>query len=90
VLKVEPFELGGRRVLFDVPVIVPQLGGIPMLVLTRKVGEKIRIGDDVVLTILKCGGNTIKLGLEAPAEVKIDRDELPQKTADEFMALAGL
>ena len=61
-----------------------------MLVLTRKIGEKIRIGEEVVLTIVKCRGNTVKLGFEAPADVKIERDELPQKTADEFMALAGL
>lgn len=64
-----------------------------MLVLTRKVGEKIRIGNDIVLTIIKCGPHSAKLGFAAPVEVKISRDELPvvsEKPADLLMALAGL
>lgn len=61
-----------------------------MLVLTRKVGEKIRIGNNVVLTVVKCGANSTKLAFDAPPEIKINRDELPEQTADELMALAGL
>ena len=76
--------------LSDVPVIVPQIGRFLMLVLTRKVGEKIRIGDNIVVTVMKCGSSSTKIAFEAPLEVRILRDELPQKPAEELMALAGL
>ena len=61
-----------------------------MLILTRKVGEKIRIGSSIVVTVVNCGSNSTKLAFDAPVEVKIMRDELTQKPADELMALAGL
>lgn len=48
-----------------------------MLVLTRKIGEKILIGDDIVLTILDGGrGEGIRIGIEAPRSVSIHRSEL--------------
>jgi len=50
-----------------------------MLVLTRKHQEQIRIGDNVTLTILKVKGNTVKVGIEAPREVRVVRGELPPK-----------
>lgn len=46
-----------------------------MLVLTRKVGEKILIGEDIVLTVLEVRGDSIKVGLDAPRDVKIQRAE---------------
>lgn len=52
-----------------------------MLVLSRKVGEVIRIGDDITLTIVKVTPGRVKLGIEAPPEVNIVREELP-KLAD--------
>ena len=50
-----------------------------MLVLTRKHQEQIRIGDNVTLTILKVKGNTVKVGIEAPRDVRVVRGELPPK-----------
>lgn len=47
-----------------------------MLVLSRKVGEQIQIGDGVTLTVLKVNGQSISLGVEAPREVCIMRGEL--------------
>ncbi len=47
-----------------------------MLVLSRKIGERIRIGEDVQIVVLKSKGGRIKLGFDAPAEVPIYRDEM--------------
>lgn len=47
-----------------------------MLVLTRKIGERIRIGGDVVLTVLEVAGQRVRLGIEAPDAVPIVRAEL--------------
>jgi carbon storage regulator CsrA len=47
-----------------------------MLVLTRKLQEKIRIGDDITITILRTKGKAIRLGIEAPMEVPVIRGEL--------------
>ena len=47
-----------------------------MLVLTRKQGEQIRIGDDVVLTVVRVKGQAIRLGIEAPNGVLIYREEV--------------
>lgn len=47
-----------------------------MLVLTRKLGEKILIGDDITITVVDIGKSRMKLGIEAPAGHKILRSEL--------------
>ena len=47
-----------------------------MLVLTRKIGETIRIGDEVTLQVLAVRGGQVRLGLSAPSEVRILRDEI--------------
>jgi carbon storage regulator CsrA len=47
-----------------------------MLVLTRKHQEKIRIGDHITITVLKLKGKSVRLGIEAPAEVPVLRGEL--------------
>ncbi len=47
-----------------------------MLVLSRKSGEKIRIGDDVAITVVRIGPNTVRLGIEAPRNMSILREEL--------------
>ncbi|MGW8179132.1 MAG: carbon storage regulator [bacterium] len=47
-----------------------------MLVLTRKVGESIQIGDDVVITITRNRGGTVSIGITAPQSVRIMRSEL--------------
>jgi carbon storage regulator len=50
-----------------------------MLVLTRRVSERIQIGEDVVLTIVRIDGNKVRIGIEAPEHVKVKRDELAPK-----------
>jgi len=47
-----------------------------MLVLSRKTGEKIRIGDNVTVTIVRIGPNNVRLGIEAPRDLNIVREEL--------------
>ena len=57
-----------------------------MLVLSRKPGERILIGDSVTVTIVRIGPNTVRLGIEAPRELNIVREELciniPSENAD--------
>lgn len=47
-----------------------------MLVLTRKVGERILIGDDIVITVLDSRGDGVRIGIDAPRGVKIQREEV--------------
>jgi carbon storage regulator len=50
-----------------------------MLVLTRKINEKIRLGSDIIISIVSTSENQVKIGIEAPANFKILREELYQK-----------
>ena len=50
-----------------------------MLILTRRIGESIVIGDDVSVTVLRIKGNQVRLGIEAPRTVSVQRDELIQQ-----------
>ena len=47
-----------------------------MLVLSRKVGERILIGDDVTITIVRINGGGVRVGIEAPPEMMVVREEL--------------
>ena len=47
-----------------------------MLVLTRKQGEQIRIGEDVVITVVRTKGKAVRLGIQAPAHVPVLRGEI--------------
>jgi len=47
-----------------------------MLVLSRKAGERILIGDDVAITVVRVGPNSVRVGIEAPRSVNIVREEL--------------
>lgn len=49
-----------------------------MLVLSRKPGERILIGDDIAVTVVRIGPNTVRLGIDAPRTMNIIRDELCQ------------
>lgn len=59
-----------------------------MLVLTRKQGEEIIIGDNIRLTVLAIRGNQVRLGIAAPSDVSIQREELRSK-AEDFGISAG-
>ncbi len=54
-----------------------------MLVLTRKAGEGIIIGDDIRVTVIEVKGGGIRLGIEAPSEVKIHRTEVYERIQKE-------
>ncbi len=54
-----------------------------MLVLSRKINEKIRIGPDIVISIVAVSETQIKIGIEAPTSVKILRAELYEKVKDQ-------
>jgi|SRR5262245_6992765 len=49
-----------------------------MLVLTRKLQQQIKIGEQVTVTILRVKGNTVRVGVEAPRDVRVVRGELPK------------
>ena len=50
--------------------------GTRMLVLTRRAGESVMIGDDVVITVLEARGDVIRLGIRAPRDVRVHREEV--------------
>ena len=50
-----------------------------MLILTRRVGETVVIGDDVDVTVLGIKGNQVRLGVKAPREVTVHREEIYQR-----------
>ena len=49
-----------------------------MLVLTRKLQQQIKIGEEITVTILRVKGHTVRVGIEAPREVRVVRGELPR------------
>ena len=53
-----------------------------MLVLSRKIGERIIIGDGILLTILSVRGGQVRLGIDAPRSTAIRREELPKEYAE--------
>jgi len=55
-----------------------------MLVLSRKVGERIRIGDGITVTVVRVTGGGVRLGIEAPAELPVVREELYQELQAEM------
>ncbi|MBI4364047.1 MAG: carbon storage regulator CsrA [Candidatus Latescibacteria bacterium] len=61
-----------------------------MLLLTRKLGENIRIGDDVKITIVEVKGNHVKLGIDAPPSVKVHREEIYERIQQENRRAQGL
>lgn len=50
-----------------------------MLILTRRIGEVLRIGDDVSITILGVKGNQVRIGIDAPKDVAVHREEIYQR-----------
>ena len=67
-----------------------------MLILSRKTDEKIKIGEDITLTIIEIRGDQVKIGVEAPKSVKVFRQEVfnaiksENKSAAETTNVAGI
>ena len=59
-----------------------------MLVLTRKTGEKIRIGDDIWVSVLEISKSGVRIGIEAPRNVEILRDEVYERIQKENITAA--
>ena len=53
-----------------------------MLILSRKEGEVIRIGDNIKVMIVRNGPNTVRVGIDAPREIQIVREELEERDYD--------
>jgi carbon storage regulator len=61
-----------------------------MLVLSRKQNERIRVGDSVVVTVVRVSGDKVRIGIEAPPDVRVLRDELePELTGDVTLETAA-
>ncbi len=54
-----------------------------MLILTRRVGETIRIGDDIEVAVLGVKGTQVRIGIEAPNQIPVHREEIYQKIQKE-------
>jgi carbon storage regulator len=50
-----------------------------MLILTRRTGETLMIGDNITVTVLGVKGNQVRLGINAPKDVRVDREEIRER-----------
>jgi len=60
-----------------------------MLVITRRSGERVVLGDDITITVLEISGSTVRLGIDAPTEVPVYRHELWLAVKQENQAAAS-
>lgn len=54
-----------------------------MLILTRRVGERLMIGDDVTVKVIEVKGNQVRLGINAPKEIAVHREEIYNRILEE-------
>jgi carbon storage regulator len=59
-----------------------------MLIITRRPGEKIMVGEDIVVHVLEITGNSVRVGIEAPRSVPVYREEIWNAVRDENRAAA--
>jgi carbon storage regulator len=50
-----------------------------MLILTRRAGESLRIGDDVEVTVMAVNGSQVRIGIKAPRNIAVDREEIAER-----------
>ena len=60
-----------------------------MLILTRRVGETLMVGDDVSITVLGVKGNQVRIGINAPKEIAVHREEIYQRIKAEQASAAS-
>lgn len=61
-----------------------------MLILTRRIGEKIKIGDDIDVVVLGITGGQVRLGVTAPSDVSVHREEIYKRIELEMMDIKNV
>lgn len=61
-----------------------------MLIITRRAGEKIVVGDDIVVQVMEITGNTVRIGIAAPQELPVYREEIWAAVKEENQASASV
>jgi carbon storage regulator len=62
---------------------------VAMLVLSRKVGQRILIGDKIAVTVVRVAQGTVRIGIEAPRDMPVVREEIQETLVDQRVALAS-